>query len=89
MDINNIDFEKYDFKKENDKDFLREAGMMIQEELIKLKFFLEQQNIQKLHDNGIISNLSGQLIRLRKLIFDKKQEKKVVSFLLKALLIWP
>lgn len=66
----------YDFDKETDKDFLRAAGMMLQEKVIQLEVEVIQLKLQKAEDEEIKSKLTGQLLVLRRRIFDSKQEKK-------------
>ncbi len=68
--------ERYDFTKENDKDFLREAGKMLQERVIQLEVKVFQLELQNTHDEEIKSKLTGELLVLRRRIFDSKQEKK-------------
>jgi transposase len=66
---------RYDFDKETDKDFLRAAGKMLQEEVIKLRIENIQLKLQNAHDEEIKSKLTGELLVLRRRIFDSKQEK--------------
>lgn len=70
--MNNI----YDFDKETDKEFLREAGKMLQEKVIKLEIENIQLKLQQEYDEEIKSKLTGELLVLRRRIFDSKQEKK-------------
>lgn len=67
---------EYDFDKETDKDFLREAGKMLQKEVIELRIQIIQLKLQKSQDEEIKKNLTGQLLILRRSIFDSKQERK-------------
>jgi transposase len=67
---------RYDFEKETDKDFLRAAGAMLQERLIKLQIEVTQLKLQQSLDEAIKSKLTGELLVLRRKIFDSKQEKK-------------
>ncbi len=66
----------YDFDKETDKDFLRAAGIMLQEKVIKLEIENIQLKFQQEQDKEIKSKLTGELLVLRRRIFDSKQEKK-------------
>ncbi len=66
----------YDFDKETDKDFLRAAGKMLQEEVIKLRIENFQLTLKNNLDEEIKSKLTGELLVLRRRIFDSKQEKK-------------
>lgn len=67
---------RYDFDKENDKDFLRAAGKLLQEKVIELQILSTQLIIAKQIDQEIKQKLTGELLILRKYIFDSKQEKK-------------
>lgn len=67
---------KYDFDKETDRDFLREAGKMLQEKVIKLEIEVIQLKVQQSIDEDIKSKLAGELLVLRRRIFESKQEKK-------------
>lgn len=66
---------RYDFDKETDKDFLREAGKLLQERVIELEVEKIQLKIQHNLDEEIKKKLTGELLVLRKRIFDTKQEK--------------
>ncbi len=66
----------YDFDKENDKEFLREAGKMLQLKVIDLEVKLAQALLKNLIDHEIKSTLTDDLLVLRKRLFDSKQEKK-------------
>jgi len=68
--------EYYDFDRENDKDFLREAGKMLQEEVVTLRIEVIQLKLQNAKDKEIKIKLTGELLVLRRRIFDSKQEKK-------------
>jgi transposase len=70
--MNNI----YDFDKENDKDFLRAASKKLQNEVIQLRIEVIQLKLQQSQDEEIKSKLTGELLVLRRRIFDSKQEKK-------------
>lgn len=70
--MNNI----YDFDKETDKDFLRAASKKLQERVIKLEIEVIQLKLQQSQDEEIKSKLTGELLVLRRRIFDSKQEKK-------------
>ncbi len=76
MLYNSIMDKRYDFNKETDKDFLREASMMLQEEVIKLRVENIQLKLQQAEDEEIKSKLTGELLVLRRRVFDSKQEKK-------------
>lgn len=69
-------FPMYDFDKENDKEFLREAGKLMQNKLIVME--MEVVLLRKLHekDTEILQKLDEELKNLRKKVFDSKQEKK-------------
>lgn len=67
---------RYDFDKENDKDFLRAAGKLLQEKVIELQILSSQLIIAKQIDEEIKQKLTGELLLLRKYIFDSRQEKK-------------
>lgn len=49
---------------------------MLQEEVINLRIKVLQLELQKSEDEEIKSSLTGQLLVLRRRIFDSKQEKK-------------
>lgn len=66
----------YDFDKEHDKDFLREAGKQLVAKVIDLEIKLAQATFQQWLDDQIKSKLTGELLVLRRIIFDSKQEKK-------------
>lgn len=66
----------YDFDKETDKDFLRAAGKMLQEEVLKLRIEIFQLTLKNILDEEIKTKLTGELLVLRRRIFDSKQEKK-------------
>lgn len=74
--ISFMDAKLYDFTKETDKDFLREASMMLQEEVLKLRIENIQLTFQQFQNEEIKSKLAGELLVLRRRIFDSKQEKK-------------
>lgn len=67
---------QYDFDKETDRDFLREAGKMLQQRVIELEIKLKELELQKTQDEEIKNKLTGELLVLRRKIFDSKQEKK-------------
>lgn len=67
---------RYDFDKETDRDFLRAAGIMLQEQVIKLRLEVLQLKFLQALDEEIKSTLTGELLVLRRRIFDSKQEKK-------------
>jgi len=66
----------YDFDKETDKDFLRAASKKLQNEVIELRIENIQLKLQQSQDEEIKSKLTGELLVLRRCIFDSKQEKK-------------
>ena len=66
----------YDFDKETDKDFLRAASKKLQDEVIQLRIENIQLKLQQSQDEEIKSKLTGELLVLRRRIFDTKQEKK-------------
>ena len=67
---------RYDFDKETDKEFLREAGKMVQERVIQLEIITIQLQLQRAKDEEIKSKLTGELLVLRRKIFDSRQEKR-------------
>lgn len=66
----------YDFDKETDKDFLRAASKKLQNEVIGLRIEVIQLKLKQAQDEEIKSKLTGELLVLRRRIFDSKQEKK-------------
>ena len=62
----------YDF----DKDFLRAAAKDLVAKVIDLEMKLAQATLQQMLDSEIKTKLTGELLVLRRLIFDSKQEKK-------------
>lgn len=67
---------RYDFAKETDKDFLREAGTILQERVIELEIENLQLKQEKAKNEEIKTKLTGELLVLRRRIFNSKQEKK-------------
>ena len=65
----------YNFDKEDDKEFLREAGKLLQEKVIKLEKIVEQNQLQSKIDDEIKQKLTEELLNLRSRIFDSKQER--------------
>jgi len=53
---------QYDFDKETNKDFLREAGKMLQEEVIQLRIEVAQLRLQQIQDEEIKTKLTGELL---------------------------
>ncbi len=66
----------YDFDKETDKDFLRAASKKLQGEVIELRIENIQLKLQQSQDEEIKSKLTGELLVLRRRVFDSRQEKK-------------
>lgn len=66
----------YDFDKETDKDFLREAGKMLQQRLVVAEQKLYQTKIEKTKDDEVNQKLTEELKNLRQRVFNSKQEKK-------------
>jgi len=66
----------YNFDKENDKEFLREAGKMLQEKLIQKELELIQVKIEITKSEEIKQKLSEELLNLRKRVFASQQERK-------------
>ena len=66
----------YDFDKETDKEFLREAGKMLQARLVIAETQLIQAKIENTKNEEIKQKLTEELLNLRKRIFDSKQERK-------------
>lgn len=66
----------YNFDKENDKEFLREALKLMQEKLLLKE--LEVLELRKLKetDEEILQKLSEELKNLRQRVFDSRQERK-------------
>ncbi len=71
-----MDDKLYDFDKETDKDFLRAASKKLQNEVIQLRIENIQLKLQAVQGEEIKSKLTGELLVLRRRIFDSKQEKK-------------
>lgn len=65
---------EYDFDKETDKDFLREAGKMLLKRVVHLQLEVNQLSLAKKLDEEIKAKLTGELLVLRKKFFDSKQE---------------
>jgi hypothetical protein len=65
----------YNFDKENDKDFLREAGKFLQERLLQKEIEIFQLKALLEKDNTIKKKLTEELLNLRKRVFDSRQEK--------------
>lgn len=66
----------FDFDKENNKEFLREAGKLLQEKLLiaeKIVILFESKNKK---DEEILQKLSEELKNLRKRVFASQQERK-------------
>ncbi len=66
----------YDVSKENNKEFLREAVLMLQEELLEAKVEVVLLKKLKEKDEEILQKISEELKNLRKRVFDSKQERK-------------
>lgn len=69
----------FNFDKENDKEFLREAGKLLQEKVLQLEKKVAQDLKIKEIDSEIIQKISEELKILRKRVFDSKQERKANS----------
>jgi transposase len=69
----------YNFDKENDKEFMREALKLMQEKLLLKE--LEVLGLRQLKENDekILQKLSEELKNLRQRVFDSKQERKANS----------
>lgn len=65
----------YDFDKENDKEFLREAGKLLQGRLLQAETLLAQKEIEQAKDDEIKQRLTEELLNLRRRVFDSKQER--------------
>jgi transposase len=66
----------YDFDKENDKEFMREALKLMQKKLLLKELeVLELKSISE-KDNEILQKLSEELKNLRERVFNSKQERK-------------
>lgn len=66
----------YDVSKENDKDFMREAIMLLQEELLEAKIEVILLKKLKEKDEEVLQKISEELKNLRRKVFDSKQERK-------------
>ena len=66
----------YDVSKENDKEFLREAVKLLQEQLIVKELLILELTKVKEKDEKILQKISEELKNLRKRVFDSKQERK-------------
>jgi len=66
----------YDISKENDKEFMREAIMLLQTKIIAMEkeLILERELSKK--DEEILQKLSEELKNLRKMVFASRQERK-------------
>ncbi|PIK13968.1 IS66 family transposase [Halobacteriovorax sp. JY17] len=65
-----------DFTKENDKEFMREALMLMQEKLLSKELEVVELRKLKEKDEEILQKLEEELKNLRKRVFDSKQERK-------------
>jgi len=66
----------YDVSKENDKEFMREAIMLLQEELLEAKIEVVLLKKLKEKDEEILQKISEELKNLRKRVFASQQERK-------------
>jgi transposase len=66
----------YDFDKENDKDFLKEAGKLLQQKVLDLELKLSLALKLSEKDQEILQKLTEELKILRERVFNSKQEKK-------------
>lgn len=66
----------YDFKNEHDKEFLQEAGKLLQEKLIIAELKLIQAEIEISKDEEMLQKLSEELKNLRTRVFASQQERK-------------
>ena len=66
----------YDVSKENDKEFLREAVLMLQEELLETKIEVILLKKLKEKDEEVLLKISEELKNLRKRVFASQQERK-------------
>jgi len=66
----------YDISKENDKEFLREAVLTLQEELLEAKIEVVLLKKLKEKDEEVLQKISEELKNLRKRVFASQQEKK-------------
>jgi len=69
----------YDFDKEKDSEFLREAGKLLQERVLNLEKELVLARLKNEKDEEIKQKLTEELLNLRKRIFDSKQERKEIK----------
>jgi len=65
-----------DFTKENDKEFMREALMLMQEKLLLKELEVVGLRRLKEKDEEILQKLEEELKNLRKRVFDSRQERK-------------
>lgn len=65
----------YDFDKEKDNEFLREAGKLLQERVLFLERELVLSRLQKENDEVIKNKIKEELLNLRRRVFDSKQER--------------
>jgi len=69
----------YDFDKEKDSEFLREAGKLLQERVLNLEKELVLARLKNEKDEEIKQKLTEELLNRRKRIFDSKQERKEIK----------
>jgi transposase len=65
----------YDFDKENDKEFLREAGKHLQGRVLELEKIVRQISLKNEKDEEVLLKLSEELKNLRERVFNSKQER--------------
>lgn len=65
----------YDISKENNKKFLKELNLHLQEKVLFLEKDNQQLRLIKQKDEDISSKISEELQNLRKRFFDSKQER--------------
>jgi len=66
----------YDVSKENDKEFLREAVMLLQDKLMLQQFIILELRQLKEKDEEVLLKISEELKNLRKRVFASQQERK-------------
>ena len=66
----------FDFDKENNKEFLREAGKLLQDKVLEMEMILIQSLTKNQKDEEIFQKLSEELKNLRKRVFASQQERK-------------
>ena len=66
----------YDVSKENDKEFMREAIVLLQEKLLLKELEILELRKLKEKDQEILQKISEELKNLRQRVFDSRQERR-------------